>query len=136
MTDLGILDKTIPMTKKITKKSESIQRKVKKMVKSIVKKAEKKKTFKPSAQKSPKKSAKVIKKVGVKTVDKDLIEVLKPLLSLPGSLRGKGVTIMEYAQSAFCDLPTLKADVKKVITLAESIGSGPYEDIKKYLKKM
>lgn len=130
MTALGFFNIIKGMTKKITKKPESIKGKVRKMVKSIPKKAEKKKV-------SPaRKSSKKLAKVEVKTVDKGLIEVLKPLLSLPGSLRGKGMLVVEYAQSAFCDLDTLKADVKKLITVAESIGSGPFEDIKKYLKKM
>lgn len=129
MTALGFFNIIKGMTKKITKKLESIKGKVRKMVKSIPKKAEKKKV-------SPaRKSSKKLAKVEVKTVDKGLIEVLKPLLSLPGSLRGKGMLVVEYAQSAFCDLDTLKVDVQKIVTIAESIGSGPFENIKKYFKK-
>lgn len=136
MTALGFFNIIKGMTKKTTKKPESIQRKARKMVKDIAKKAEKKKVVKPPARKSPKKPAKVIKKVEVKTVDKDLIEVLKPLLSLPGSLQRKGMAVVGYAQSAFCNLETLKVDVRKIVTIAESVGCGPFENIKKYFKKM
>lgn len=136
MTALGFFNIIKGMTKKITKKPESIKGKVRKMVKNIPKKVEKKKADKPSVKKSPKKTVEVLKKIEVKVVDKELIGVLKPLLSLPGSLRRKGEAIVRYAQSTFCDLDTLKVDVQKIVTIAESIGSGPFEDIKKYLKKM